>query len=120
MSMKRIFTQMLILCLPLWATNIFAQDTIVGWTFPSTSADSIADFSAGTLNTTRYLSCQYGTWGKPSYHSIPTDYTTNGSLGTIDVSSTPVSGDILMQLTFTPIDADLKIVRVLRTSMIAT
>lgn len=54
------------------------------------------------------------------FKTVYGEVTTNGSLGTIDVSSTPVSGDILMQLTFTPIDADLKIVRVLRTSMIAT
>ena len=91
--MKRIFTRMLILCLPLWATNLFAQDTIVGWTFPSTSADSIADFSTGTLNTTRYLSCQYGTYGKPSYHSIPTDYTTNGSLGSPDKCGKTIGWD---------------------------
>jgi hypothetical protein len=84
MSMKRIFTKMLFLCLPLCVTNLFAQDTIVGWTFPSTSADSIVDFSIGSINTTRYLSCQYGTYGLVSYHSIPTDYTTNGSLGSPD------------------------------------
>ncbi len=89
MSMKRIFTQMLILCLPLWATNLFAQDTIVGWTFPSGSADSIVDFSAGTMNTTRYISAQYGTYGLPSYHSIPTYYT-NGSLGAPDSAATSI------------------------------
>lgn len=54
------------------------------------------------------------------FKTVYGEVTTNGSLGTIDVSSIPTGGDILIQLTFTPIDADLKIVRVLRTSMTAT
>jgi len=85
--MKRIFTSILILCLPLFASNLFAQDTIVGWTFPGYSADSLADYSVGTLNTSRYISCQYGTWGKPTYHSIHTYYT-NGSQGAQDSAAT--------------------------------
>jgi hypothetical protein len=78
---------MLILCLPLWATNLFAQDTIVGWTFPSGSADSIVDVSISS-NSSRFISAQYGTWGSTTtYHSIPTYYT-NGSLGAPDSAAT--------------------------------
>lgn len=54
------------------------------------------------------------------FKTVYGEVTTNGSLGTIDVSSTDSGGDILIQLTFTPIDAELKIVRVLRTAMTAT
>lgn len=68
----------------IWACNMtFAQDTIVAWTFPSTSADSLVDVSIG-INTARYISNQYGTWGSTSYHAILIDYTTNGSLGAPD------------------------------------
>ena len=81
--MKKIITIFCMAVMPLFMNSVFAQDTIVGWSFPSTSADSIADVGI-TLNATRYLSCQYGTYGKPSYYSIPSNYTTNGSLGSPD------------------------------------
>lgn len=84
MRMKKKITNIFFLSLLMISVQAFAQDTLVGWTFPSTSADSLADFSAGTLNTSRYLSCQYGTYGFPSYHSIAIDYTTNGSGGSPD------------------------------------
>jgi hypothetical protein len=83
--MRKIFTSIFMLTLSFLGGNLFAQqDTVVGWTFPATSADSMADFSAGTLNTSRYLSCQYGTYGLSSYHSIPSNYTTDGSQGAPD------------------------------------
>ena len=81
--MKKIITILCMAVMPLFMNSAFAQDTIVGWTFPSTSADSIADVGI-TLNATRYISCQYGTWGMPSYYSIPTNYTTNGAGGAPD------------------------------------
>jgi len=82
--MKKIFTIFIIAVLPLVSNIVYAQsDTIVAWTFPSTSADSIVDVSIST-NSSRYLSCQYGTYGFSSYHSIPSDYTTDGSLGSPD------------------------------------
>jgi hypothetical protein len=81
--MKRIFT-IVILVICAFISNVsFAQDTIVAWTFPSGSADSLVDKST-TLNSARYLSAQYGTWGTPSYHSITINYTTNGSQGSPD------------------------------------
>jgi hypothetical protein len=81
--MKRIFTIFCMACMPFFATSVFAQDTIVAWTFPSGSADSLVD-KAIPLNATRYISCQYGTSGSPSYIAIPIDYTTNGYLGSPD------------------------------------
>jgi hypothetical protein len=78
--MKRIFTILTLAILPFLVN---AQDTIVAWTFPSTSADSLSDVYI-SANLGRYLSCQYGTWGKPSYHSIHSDYTTDGFLGAPD------------------------------------
>lgn len=82
-SMKKIFTLICLAMLPFFTTSAFAQDTIVAWTFPSTSADSLPDAGL-SINSGRYISCQYGTYGTPSYHSIPSDYTTNGSLGSPD------------------------------------
>lgn len=61
----------------------FAQDTIAAWTFPSTSPDSLVDVSI-SLNSNRYISCEYGTYNTPSYHAIVIDYTTNGSNTTLD------------------------------------
>jgi hypothetical protein len=78
--MRRIFT---ILTLALLPFLVNAQDTIVAWTFPSTSADSMVDAYI-SLNSSRYISCQTGTWGAPSYSGRLTDYTTNGSLGSPD------------------------------------
>ncbi len=60
-----------------------AQDTIVAWTFPSTSADSLVD-NGISINSSRYISCQYGTYGAASYYEVPIDYTTNGSQGSPD------------------------------------
>jgi hypothetical protein len=78
--MRRIFTLLVMALLPFLGN---AQDTIVAWTFPSTSADSMVD-KAISLNTSRYISCQIGTWGAPTYSGVFTDYTTNGSLGSPD------------------------------------
>ena len=57
-----------------------AQDTIVAWTFPSTSADKFADIAI-SLNATRYISCQYGYLQADSIHI---DYTKAGYLGLPD------------------------------------
>lgn len=81
--MKKIFTLFLLAIMLFLTNSIFAQDTIVSWTFPSTSADSVVDKSI-PLNVARYISCQYGTYGAPSYHKIAIDYSTNGSLGSPD------------------------------------
>jgi hypothetical protein len=70
--------------LPFLTRGVFAQDTIVGWTFPSTSADSIADIYSIPSNANNYVSCQYGTWNSPSYSPIHIDYTTNGFSGAPD------------------------------------
>jgi hypothetical protein len=78
--MRRIFTLLVMALLPFLGN---AQDTIVAWTFPSTSADSLADVY-NSNNSGRYLSCQYGTSGAPTYLRMPIDYTTNGSLGSPD------------------------------------
>ncbi|HNW98588.1 MAG TPA: T9SS type A sorting domain-containing protein [Bacteroidales bacterium] len=81
--MKKIFTILCLAVMPFLTSNSFAQDTLAAWTFPSTSADSLVDV-APSLNSSRYISCQYGTWGATTYHAITTDYTTNGSLGSPD------------------------------------
>ncbi len=82
--MKKFFTFLFMSGLSLWGSDLFAQDTIVGWKFPSGSADSLADYSVGTLNTSRYISAQYGTSGFPSYHKITISYTADGADGTPD------------------------------------
>jgi hypothetical protein len=84
--MKRIFTILTLAIMPFLANSVFAQDTIVSWSFPSTSADSLVDKSIA-LNSSRYISCQYGTYGTTSYHAITIDYTTNGYLGSPDKSA---------------------------------
>jgi len=89
--MNKIFTSIVFLALTLFANTLFAQDTLVGWTFPSGDADSIVDVSI-SLNSSRYISAQYGTWGLTSYHSIPTYYT-NGSQGAPDSAATAVGWD---------------------------
>lgn len=81
--MKRLSTIVCMAFMLLFAGNLIAQDTIVAWTFPSASADSLVD-KAISINSARYISCQYGTFGTASYHAITIDYTTNGSLGSPD------------------------------------
>ena len=80
--MRKNFTIFCMAFMPFLATSVFAQDTIVAWTFPAGSADSLVD-KAIPLNSSRYISCQYGTSG-PLYIKIPIDYTTNGYLGSPD------------------------------------
>jgi len=91
--MKRIFTSILVLCLILFASNLFAQDTIVGWKFPTGSADSLADYSVGTLNTSRYISAQYGTSGLTSYRKIVINYTSDGADGSPDKCASATTWD---------------------------
>ena len=57
--------------------------------------------------------------GTPHF-TVYGEITSDGSLGTVGAVSTPSGDDILIQLTFTPIDPITKIVRVLRTAMTAT
>jgi hypothetical protein len=80
--MKRIFTIFCMAFMSLFATSVFAQDTLVAWTFPSTSADKYADFGVAALGySSRFISCQYGYLAADT---ISIDYTTNGSLGSPD------------------------------------
>ncbi|MGD0710599.1 MAG: T9SS type A sorting domain-containing protein [Bacteroidales bacterium] len=73
--MKKILSIIGIAFMPLLMNSVFAQDTIVGWTFPpNLSNDSVANIAI-PLNSARYLNCQYGTWGATSYHSIHSDTT---------------------------------------------
>ncbi|MDD3876613.1 MAG: T9SS type A sorting domain-containing protein [Bacteroidales bacterium] len=81
--MKKMFYVFSFSFLVLFSLNSFSQDTIAAWTFPSTSADSLIDISI-TANANRYISCEYGTYGAPTYFAIPIDYTSNGSLGSPD------------------------------------
>ena len=91
--MRKIFTIFLsIFLVSITANNLFAQDTLVAWTFPSTSSDSLADKSIA-INSTAYISCQYGTFGAPSYVKKPIDYTTNGSLGSPDKCGKAIGWD---------------------------
>ena len=61
--------------MPMLMNSVFAQDTLVAWTFPAASVeDSVANVYA-SVNSGRYLSCQYGTYGAPSYFSIHSDTT---------------------------------------------
>jgi len=79
--MKKLFYSFVLL---MFAFNTIAQqDTIIGFTFPSNSADSLPDVAI-SLNVNRYLSCEYGTWGATTWLNIPIDYTADGSLGTPD------------------------------------
>lgn len=84
--MNKTFTSLTFLVFILFSNTLFSQDTLVGWTFPSGNADSIVDVSI-SLNSSRYISAQYGTYGLASYHSIPTYYT-NGSQGAPDSAAT--------------------------------
>jgi len=72
---------LLSLLISLFFTNfVSAQDTIVSWTFPSTSADRFADVAI-PLNATRYISAQYGYL---QADSLSIDYTTEGFQGLPD------------------------------------
>jgi len=83
--------QMAILVIALSLNNlIYAQDTIVAWTFPQNSADSLVDVSI-PLNSSRYLSCQYGTFNSPTYYEIAIDYSLQGS-GSVDDYCASVGG----------------------------
>lgn len=84
--MKKILTLYSCAILIAIATNLKAQDTIVSWTFPSASPDAFAD-KAISINSSASLSCNYGTIGTSSYHSVPIDFTTNGVLGAPDKSA---------------------------------
>jgi len=62
-----------------FANTAFAQETIVGWTFPATSADGVVD-NAIEINSSRFISCEHGFQDFTGYYEIPIDYTTNGAL----------------------------------------
>ena len=80
--MKKFFTIICLAFLPFLTNSVFAQDTLIGWTFPSTSADKFADVGQTSLSfATRYISCQYGYLAADT---ISINYSTNGSLGSPD------------------------------------
>lgn len=80
--MKKIFT--LLFASMLFSANLsFAQDTLAGWTFPASSADSLVDVAIST-NASRFLSCEHGTFGEPSYYALAIDYTATGAAGGTD------------------------------------
>jgi hypothetical protein len=53
--------------------QVFAQDTIAAWTFPAGSADDVVDVSL-PINSNRYISCEYGTWGASSFYDLSISY----------------------------------------------
>jgi len=63
--------------------NAFSQDTIVAWTFPAHSADEYPDASI-SVNASRFLSCEYGTYGQPTYVELAIDYSADGYGGAPD------------------------------------
>ncbi len=81
--MKRKMTLTGMLALLLISANMLAQDTIAGWIFPENSADEFPDVAIPT-NVNRFLSCEYGTFGTPSYFELEIDYTANGFDGGTD------------------------------------
>ncbi|MEI6767150.1 MAG: T9SS type A sorting domain-containing protein [Bacteroidota bacterium] len=87
--MKKLLNLAMCFAFLMFGSSLFAQDTVVGWTFPSTSADSIVDVSI-SLNASRYLSCQYGTWAAPSYHGITSYYILTGADGGTDKCASSV------------------------------
>ncbi|HPK05023.1 MAG TPA: T9SS type A sorting domain-containing protein [Bacteroidales bacterium] len=81
--MKRKLTFLAITVLFLISGNIMAQDTISGWIFPEGSADEYPDIAI-SINANRFLSCEYGTSGTPTYFELEIDYTTTGIDGGTD------------------------------------
>lgn len=90
--MKRILTILCLALLPFFTVSVCAQDTIAAWSFPSTSADSLPEKYI-PINSASYISCQYGTFGAPTYVRKPIDYTTNGSQGAPDKCGKTVGWD---------------------------
>jgi hypothetical protein len=85
-------TFIIITFLLLVSSNLKAQDTLVSWTFPSESPDSLVDVSI-SINAAAYISAKFGTPGSPSYHPIAIDFNTNGSLGAPDKAGKIVGWD---------------------------
>jgi hypothetical protein len=80
--MKKTFTIICLAIMPFLSNFVHAQDTIIAWTFPSTSADKYADAGVAALSySSRYISCQYGYL---AIDSTSINYSTNGSLGSPD------------------------------------
>jgi hypothetical protein len=78
--MKKRFMVFCLAFMPFLMNSVFAQDTIIAWTFPSTSADKYADAGiSGYLS--RYISCQYGYLAADT---ISINYTTAGFPGLPD------------------------------------
>ncbi len=88
--MRKIITILFVVLVSL--NQAFSQDTIITWTFPSASADSMVDGGL-SINSSRYISAEYGTYNTPTWHAIPIDYTTNGSLGSPDKCAKTVGWD---------------------------
>lgn len=96
--MKKVFTTFSLIFVLLISGNVFAQDTIAAWTFPASSPDSLIDKGI-PINSSRYLSCEFGEWGTPSYYELDIDYSADGSMGAPDkcaqVSGTENGADSL-------------------------
>ncbi|MCC7051344.1 MAG: hypothetical protein IT239_06165, partial [Bacteroidia bacterium] len=74
--MKKIITAMGFgICTLITNINtVFAQDIIVSWTFPNSSADAIAD-AGMPENSARFISCERGS----GFTVLPITYTSNGA-----------------------------------------
>ncbi|MGB4205765.1 MAG: T9SS type A sorting domain-containing protein [Bacteroidales bacterium] len=81
--MKKKLSTLAIIVLFLISGNIMAQDTIAGWIFPEGSADGYPDIAI-PINESRFLSCEYGTSGAPSFFELEIDYTATGIDGGTD------------------------------------
>jgi len=80
---KKIYSLVFALCILIGFSAYAQQDTLIAFTFPAQSADSLPDVFIPT-NANRFLSCEYGTWGQPTFVNIPIDYTLEGYEGGTD------------------------------------
>jgi hypothetical protein len=62
----------------IFSLDLQAQDTLAAWFFPEGSADSMVDVSI-SANSGRYLSCEFGVWGEPTWRALAIDYTYTGA-----------------------------------------
>jgi hypothetical protein len=72
------FTLIISLFLLLGLKTLIAQDVIVKWNFPATSADAVLDEYNG-FNSGKYLSCEHGVYNTPGYYAFTLDFTTDGA-----------------------------------------
>ncbi|HBX51047.1 MAG: hypothetical protein A2309_00855 [Bacteroidetes bacterium RIFOXYB2_FULL_35_7] len=88
--MRNFFTFLFVAMVSLNLAN--AQDTIALWNFPSTSPDSLIDGGL-SINSSRYISAEFGIYNTPTWHAIAIDYTTNGVLGSPDKCAKTIGWD---------------------------